>query len=55
VTVLEHSAVGTLITVITAVDVLDYGINAHVVYEITSGNEECELVFDFYLYLKLAE
>ena len=42
VTVLEHSAVGTLITVITAVDVFDYGDNTHVVYEIISGNEDCE-------------
>lgn len=49
VTVLEHSAVGTLITVITAVDVLDYGDNTHVVYEIISGNEDCKSVEPFSL------
>lgn len=46
VTVLEHSAVGTLITVITAVDILDYGDNTHVVYEIISGNEDCKCSFE---------
>lgn len=38
VTVVEHSPIGTLITVISAVDVMDYGVNTHVVYEIISGN-----------------
>ena len=42
VTVLEHSATGTLITVVSAVDVMDYGDNTHIVYEIVSGNEDCE-------------
>lgn len=40
VTVLEHSALGTLITVISAVDIFDFGANTHVVYEIISGNED---------------
>lgn len=40
VTVVEHSAFGTLITVISAVDVMDYGANTHVVYDIISGNED---------------
>ena len=40
VTVLEHSTNGTLLTVISAVDLVDFGVNTHVVYEIISGNEE---------------
>ncbi len=47
VTVLEHSAVGTLITVISAVDVMDFGINTRIVYEIISGNEDCK--FDLFV------
>lgn len=42
VTVQEHSPVGTLVAIITAVDILDFGDNTHVVYEIISGNEDCE-------------
>lgn len=42
VSVVEHSEIGTLITVITAVDTMDYGVNTRVVYEIISGNEDCE-------------
>ena len=40
VSVVEHSAAGTLVTVISAVDIIDYGVNTHIVYEILSGNED---------------
>lgn len=42
VSVAEHSDVGTLITVISAVDTVDFGVNTRVSYEIISGNEDCE-------------
>ena len=42
--VVEHSDIGTLITVISAVDTMDYGVNTRVIYEIISGNEDCELI-----------
>ena len=40
VTVIENSLIGTFLHVISAVDVMDYGDNAHIVYEILSGNED---------------
>ena len=40
--VAEHSAIGTLVTVISAVDTMDFGVNTRVAYEIISGNEDCK-------------
>lgn len=42
VSVLEQSTPGTLVTVLSAVDVIDFGDNTHVVYAILSGNGDCE-------------
>ncbi len=42
VSVAEHSDIGTLVAVISAVDTMDYGVNTRVIYEIISGNEDCE-------------
>lgn len=52
VTVLEHSEVGTLITVISAVDAIDFGDNTHVVYEIVSGNDDSEFPKKLVTYLR---
>lgn len=38
VSVAEQSTPGTLVTVVSAVDVIDFGDNTHVVYAIISGN-----------------
>ena len=42
VSVVEHSALGEIVTIISAVDVHDYGSNAEVTYSITSGNTASE-------------
>jgi len=42
VSIVEHSALGVIVTVISAVDVHDYGTNAEITYSITSGNSDSE-------------
>ena len=44
VSVAEQSTPGTLVTVVSAVDVTDFGDNTHVEYEIVSGNDDCERI-----------
>ncbi len=47
--VVEHSVLGDVVTVISAVDIYDYDTNAQITYSITAGNSDSkEIVLKLY-------